>query len=456
MASPDLTIQKVPPQNIEAEQSVLGAVLLDNFAMNKVMDVVSPDDFYKGTHRRIFSAMLDLNERNEAIDLITLTDYLKAKNELDSVGGASYLSELVNSIPTAANVRQHSKIVHDKAMLRNLISVATDIISQGYEDSGQVEDLLDRAESTIFAITEKKVRPSFVSLKEIMKDSFATIERLAANKGKVTGIPTGFKDLDEKTAGFQPSDLIVIAGRPSMGKTALALGIAQHAAIERHSKTAIFSLEMSTEQLVLRMLCSQARVDAHRVRTGYIGQADWPRLTTAAGQLTEAPIFIDDTPALSVLEMRAKARRLKKEHGLDLIIVDYLQLMRGRGDSETREREISEISRSLKALAKELAVPVVALSQLSRAVETRGGEKRPVLADLRESGAIEQDADVVIFIYRQEVYEPDNKEVKGTAEVNISKQRNGPVGIVRMQFSSGITRFEDLEESHKVQEEIPG
>ena len=453
MASPDLTIQKVPPQNIEAEQSVLGAVLLDNFAMNKVMDIVSPDDFYKGPHRRIFSAMLDLNERNETIDLITLTDHLKAKNELDSVGGASYLSELVNSIPTAANVRQHSKIVHDKAMLRNLISVATDIISQGYEDSGQVEDLLDRAESTIFAITEKKIRPSFVSLKEIMKDSFATIERLAENKERVTGIPTGFKDLDERTAGFQPSDLIVIAGRPSMGKTALALGIAQHASIERHATTAIFSLEMSKEQLVLRMLCSAARVDAHRVRTGYIGRADWPRLTTAAGKLTEAPIFIDDTPALSVLEMRAKARRLKKEHGLDLIIVDYLQLMRGRGDSETREREISEISRSLKALAKELAVPVVALSQLSRAVESRGGDKKPVLADLRESGAIEQDADVVLFVFRKEVYDPSEENV-GLAEINIGKQRNGPVGTVKMTFINSYTRFEDLEDSHKVQEEI--
>ena len=453
MASPDLTIQKVPPQNIEAEQSVLGAVLLDNFAMNKVMDIVSPDDFYKGPHRRIFSAMLDLNERNETIDLITLTDHLKAKNELDSVGGASYLSELVNSIPTAANIRQHSKIVHDKAMLRNLISVATDIISQGYEDSGQVEDLLDRAESTIFAITEKKIRPSFVSLKEIMKDSFATIERLAENKERVTGIPTGFKDLDERTAGFQPSDLIVIAGRPSMGKTALALGIAQHASIERHATTAIFSLEMSKEQLVLRMLCSAARVDAHRVRTGYIGRADWPRLTTAAGKLTEAPIFIDDTPALSVLEMRAKARRLKKEHGLDLIIVDYLQLMRGRGDSETREREISEISRSLKALAKELAVPVVALSQLSRAVESRGGDKKPVLADLRESGAIEQDADVVLFVFRKEVYDPSEENV-GLAEINIGKQRNGPVGTVKMTFINSYTRFEDLEDSHKVQEEI--
>jgi len=453
MPTPDLTALKLPPQNIEAEQSVLGAVLIDNNALNKILEILSPDDFYKDSHRRIFSAILDLNERNESVDLITLTDCLKSKGELELVGGASYLSALVNSIPTAANVRQHSKIIAEKALLRSLINVATDIITQGYEDSGRVEDLLDRAESTIFGIGERKIRQSFTSIKDMIKDSFATIEKLAERKERVTGVATGFTDLDEKMAGLQPSDLIIIAGRPSMGKTALALGIAQHAAIEKRTTCAIFSLEMSKEQLVLRMLCSEARVDAHKVRTGYTGRADWPRLTTAAGRLTDAPIYIDDTPAMSVLEMRAKARRLKAERGLDLIIVDYLQLMRGRGEAETREREISEISRSLKALAKELNVPVIALSQLSRAVESRGGDKRPVLADLRESGAIEQDADVVLFIYRQEVYEPDREEVRGIADVNIAKQRNGPVGNVKMQFNGSYTRFEDLDRSHDFREE---
>jgi replicative DNA helicase len=453
MAAPDMTALKLPPQNLEAEQSVLGAVLIDNDALNKILEILTPDQFYKDSHRRIFSAILDLSERNESIDLITLTDHLKAKGELELVGGAAYLSALVNSVPTAANVRQHSKIIAEKALLRSLINVATEIIAQGYEDSGRVEDLLDRAESTIFGISERKIRQSFTSIKDMIKDSFATIEKLAERKERVTGVATGFTDMDEKLAGLQPADLIIIAGRPSMGKTALALGIAQHAAIEKRATCAIFSLEMSKEQLVLRMLCSEARVDAHKVRTGYTGRADWPRLTTAAGRLTDAPIFIDDTPALSVLEMRAKARRLKADRGLDLIIVDYLQLMRGRGDSETREREISEISRSLKALAKELNVPVIALSQLSRAVESRGGEKRPVLADLRESGAIEQDADVVLFIYRQEVYEPDKEEVRGIADVNIAKQRNGPVGNLKMQFNSSYTRFEDLDRMHDFREE---
>lgn len=453
MPSPDLSTTRLPPQNLEAEQSVLGAILLDNSALNKVLEIIGPQAFYKDAHKHIFSAILDLSEQNEAIDLITLTDHLKSRNELDRIGGASYLSTLVNCVPTAANVRQHSKIIHEKALLRGLIDIATEIITQGYEDSGQVEDLLDQAESRIFGISERKIRPSFVPLKEIVKGSFETIERLYERKERVTGVPSGLKDLDEITAGFQPSDLIVIAGRPSMGKTALALGIAQHASIEKRATTAIFSLEMSKEQLVLRMLCSEARVDAHKIRTGYVGRADWPKLTTAAGRLTEAPIFIDDTPALSVLEMRAKARRLKAEHGLDLMIVDYLQLMRGRGDANTREQEISDISRSLKALAKELHVPVLALSQLSRAVEARGGEKKPLLADLRESGAIEQDADVVLFIYRKELYDPTD-ENKGLADIIIGKQRNGPVGTVRMAFFERYTRFEALDQFHELREEL--
>ncbi len=452
MISPDLPISKLPPQNVEAEQSVLGAILLDNNALNKALEILNPDDFYKEAHKRIFKTVLDLNERNETIDLITLTDYLKGRNELELVGGASYLTSLVNSVPTAANVRQHSKIIHEKALLRNLINVATEIVTQGYEGSGRVEDLLDQAESSIFGISERKIRPSFVPLREIVKGSFETIERLYERKERVTGVPTGFTDLDEITSGLQPSDLIVIAGRPSMGKTSLALGIAQYAGIEKRLTTAVFSLEMSKEQLVMRMLCSEARVDAHKLRSGYLGRADWPKLTTAAGRLTEAPIFIDDSPALSVLEMRAKARRLKAERGLDLIIVDYLQLMRGRGEADTREQEISEISRSLKALAKELHLPVVALSQLSRAVESRT-DRRPVLADLRESGAIEQDADVVIFIYRDEIYRQTD-ENKGLADIMISKQRNGPVGIRKLAFIDRYTRFENLERGHEQAEEV--
>jgi replicative DNA helicase len=441
----DLSIQKLPPQNLEAEQSVLGAILLENSALNKSLEILSPDDFYKEAHRRIFSAILDLSERNDAIDLVTITEHLRQKNELEQVGGASYLTALVNSVPTAANIRFHSKIIHEKALLRNLIQIATDIVTMGYEDSERVENLLDFAEQSIFGISERKVRPSFIPVKEILKGTFETIEALYEKKERVTGLPTGFTDLDERTSGLQPSDLIVVAGRPSMGKTSLALGVAQHVGLYRRGTVAIFSLEMSKEQLVLRMLCSEARVDAHKLRSGFLGKADWPKLTTVAGRLTEAAIFIDDTPALSVLEMRAKARRLKAEHGLDLIVVDYLQLMRGRGEADTREQEISEISRSLKALAKELHVPVIALSQLSRAVESRS-DKRPMLADLRESGAIEQDADVVLFIYRGELYH-STEENRGVAEVVIGKQRNGPVGTVQLAFMDKYTRFENLEKT---------
>lgn len=446
MATSESAHFRLPPQNLEAEQAILGAVLLENGALNRVLEVIHPDDFYRESHKRIFNAILDLNERNESIDLITVTEHLRRKGELESVGGAAFLSALVESTPTAANVRQHARIVHEKALLRNLIHVATDIVSRGYEDSHSVADLLDQAEQGVFGISERKMRPSFTPVKEIVKTNFETIERLYERKEKITGVASGFADLDDLTAGFQPSDLIVIAGRPSMGKTALALGIAQHVGVEKRGTSAVFSLEMSKEQLVMRMLCAEARVDSHKLRSGYLGRADWPRLTGAAGRLSEAKIFIDDTPALSVLEMRAKARRLKSENGLDLVVVDYLQLMRGRGDSDTREQEISEITRSLKALAKEVSVPVVALSQLSRAVENRT-DKRPMLADLRESGAIEQDADVVIFIYREEAYHP-TEENKGRADVIIGKQRNGPTGTVKLAFIERYTRFENLERAH--------
>jgi replicative DNA helicase len=442
---------KVPPQNIEAEQSVLGAILIENTAIYKAIEIIGIDDFYKEAHKKIYLSMIELSEKNEAIDLVTLTEYLRKRNELDSIGGATYLSLLANTVPTAANIKYHSKIIYEKALLRNLINTATEIVSYGYENSRDIEELLDYAENAIFRISEKKIRPSFSAIKDIIKDSFETIERLSEKKERITGIPTGFYDLDMLTSGFQPSDLIIVAGRPSMGKTALCLCIAQHAGIEKGQPVAIFSLEMAKEQLVIRMLCAEARVDSHKLRSGFLAKSDWPRLTTAAGRLSEAPIFIDDSPGTSVLEMKAKARRLKAEHGLSLIVVDYLQLMSGRGERrrggpDTREQEISEISRSLKALAKELSVPVIALSQLNRAVESRQ-DKRPLLSDLRESGAIEQDADVILFIYREEVYK-QTEENKGVAEIIIGKQRNGPVGIVKMAFIDKYTRFENLEKMH--------
>jgi len=438
----DISLERVPPQNIEAEQSVLGAILLDNDAINKALEILGPEDFYREAHKKIFMRMCELSEKNEAIDLITLTEALKKNNEIESVGGVSYLASLVNIVPTASNIRYHSKIVKEKASLRNLIASATEIASMGYDDKQDVDELLDYAESVIFEISEKRIRPSFVAIKEIVKDSFEMIERLYEKKELITGLPTGFIDLDDKTSGLQPGDLIIVAGRPSMGKTAFCLNVAQYVGIEREEPVAIFSLEMSKEQLVLRMLCSEAEVDSHKLRSGYLGEADWPKLTTAAGRLTEAPIFIDDSPIITALEMRAKARRLKAEHGLSLVIVDYLQLMKGRGRFERREQEISEISRSLKALAKELHVPVMALSQLSRAVEQRE-DRRPRLSDLRESGAIEQDADLILFLYRDELYNP-NEENKGKVEINIGKQRNGPAGItIKLTFLDRYTKFKD-------------
>lgn len=454
MSSTDLSIHKLPPQNIEAEQSILGAILLDNNALNAALEIISPDDFYKEAHRKIFSVILDLNERGEAIDLVTLTDSLRGKNELESVGGASYLSTLVNMVPTSANIKFHSKIIHEKALIRNLINVATEIATLGYDGTERVEELLDYAERSIFSISEKKIRPSFIPIKDGIKECFLTLEKIS--EGGLRGAETGFRDLDKLISGLQASDLIIVAGRPSMGKTALALCITQYIGIKKGGAIAIFSLEMSKEQLVLRMLCSESKVNAQNLRHGYLAPSDWKKLTDAASRFTESKIFIDDTPSVSILEMRAKARRLKKEHGLDLIIVDYLQLMRGTGDADTREQEISAISRSLKGLAKELGIPVIAISQLSRAVESRGGDKKPILADLRESGAIEQDADLVIFIYRKEVYEPcecprDSDCTcgrKGIAEVLVRKHRNGPTGDVKLLFLNKYTRFEDLDEDH--------
>jgi replicative DNA helicase len=434
-------LERVPPQNVEAEQAVLGAILIQNTALNKALEKITSNDFYKGAHQKIFSAMIQMNESGEAIDLVTLREFL-VKNELiEAVGGSAYLSQLTDVVPTAANIQYYIRIVKEKSISRRLIQVATEIVREGFKDGQGVEQLLEFAEKRIFEISGENIRQGFVDIGAIVKDSFRVIEQLYEKKELVTGVPTGFTDLDVKTSGLQPSDLIIVAGRPSMGKTSLCLNIAQHVGIETKKPVAIFSLEMSKEQLVIRMLCAEARVDAHRLRTGQLGKADWPRLSSAAGELSEAPIFIDDTPAISILEMRAKSRRLMLEHGLSLIIVDYLQLMRGQSAAERREQEISEISRSLKALAKELNIPVMALSQLNRSVESRQ-DKKPMLADLRESGAIEQDADVILFVYREEVYK-ETEENEGKAEITIGKQRNGPTGTVPLYFDKKFTLFKN-------------
>jgi len=439
-----LSSHKLPPQNLEAEQSVLGGVLIENEAINRVTEILDAEDFYRDAHRKIFNALINLSERDEPADLITLTNELRKTDHLDSIGGASYLASLIDSVPTAANIEYYAKIVKEKAILRKLIQTSTEIITQSYEDRGDVEVFLDEAERSIFEISEKRVRPSFYSIRDIVKESFKTIERLFQKKELVTGVPSGFREIDRMTAGFQPSDLIIIAGRPSMGKTAFCLNVAQYAAIGNKIPVAIFSLEMSKEQLVIRMLCSEAHVEGTRLRTGFLNESDWPKLTIAAGNLSEAPIYIDDTAALSILELRAKARRLKSERGLGMLIIDYLQLMKGRTKVESRQQEISEISRSLKALSKELNIPVIAVSQLSRKTEERTGN-RPQLSDLRESGAIEQDADLILFIYRDEVYNrSEDNPNKGKAEVIIGKQRNGPIGKIDLAFLDKFTTFKEL------------
>lgn len=440
----DPSLYKIPPQNIEAEQSILGSILLENNAINSVLEVIAKGDFYSEAHRKIFSVMTDLSEKSEPVDLITLSNALRDKNILETVGGTAYLASLVDNVPSAANVANYARIVKEKAILRGLIGSATEIITSCYETGTDVDNVLDQAEHSIFEISENKVRPSFYPIREIVKDSFRSIEELYTRKELITGVPTGFEKIDDLTSGLQKSDLIIIAGRPSMGKTAFALNIAQFAALESQIPVAIFSLEMSKEQLAFRLLASEAKVDSQRLRKGFLGETDWPKLTTAAGRLSEAPIFIDDTPAITVLEMKAKSRRLKADTGLGLIVVDYIQLMRSSGFKDSREQEISEISRSLKSLAKELKVPVIALSQLNRKVEDRTN-RRPQMADLRESGAIEQDADVITFIYRDEVYNKseDNPE-KGIAEIIIGKQRNGPTGTVKLAFLEKFTSFENL------------
>ena len=441
----DDVLRRIPPQSLEAEESVLGGVLLDNTALDRVLELVRPDDFYREAHRRIFRAMLALAERNEPADLVTLAETLRQRGELQDVGGAAYLAELAERVPTAANVSHYARIVREKAILRSLITTATEIATTGYEDSRDVKDLLDRAEQSIFAISEREVKPAFVRMDALMTDTFKIVERLHQQKQAVTGVTTGFADLDRLTAGLQPSDLVIIAARPSMGKTAFVLNIAANAALRGGTGVAVFSLEMSKEQLALRMLCAESRVDLSRVRTGHLAPGELGDLAKSAHVLVTTPIYIDDTPAITVLELRAKTRRLWRDpqSKLGLVIVDYLQLMRSAEGKDSREQEISEISRSLKALAKELQVPVVALSQLNRQVESRSPAV-PRLSDLRESGAIEQDADVIMFIYRDDVYN-ENSDRAGLADIIVAKQRNGPIGKIELAFLREYTRFESRE-----------
>ena len=435
--------ERALPHNIEAERTVLGAVLVDNVAFNSAAEILTRDDFYREPHRRIFDAMAVLAERSQPIDLVTLKDELTRAQALEAVGGAPYIAGLLDGLPRMTSVEHWSRIIKERAVLRRLIHAATRIAQSCYEAEDEPAQILDNAEKAIFDIAEQRIRQGFVGIRDIVKESFRTIDQLSQSKELVTGIPTGFVDIDEKTSGLQKGDLIIVAARPAMGKTTLCLNIAQHASRFTGETVGIFSLEMSKEQLVLRMLCSEARVDAHRLRTGNLQEKDWARLAKAYADLSSSKIFIDDSATITPLEMRAKCRRLKAEHGLALVVVDYIQLVSQQGRVENRQQEIASISRSLKGLSKELSVPVVALSQLSRAPETRT-EKRPQLSDLRESGALEQDADVVMFIYREEEYKPTD-ENRGIAEIIIGKQRNGPTGTVKLAFIKEFTRFENLE-----------
>ena len=438
--------RKAPWSN-DAEQAVLAAMLLDQDAALKAAELLDDSMFYKEAHRILFRAMAGLTEKGEVIDPVTLREELVRRGDLDRVGGMEYIAALLDVVPTAANVESHTRIVRDQAVLRRLVEAATEIIQDVYERKGESGEVLDNAEHRIFQVAQFRRSEDFSRLKELIWPTMERIEQMQGRAGAVTGVPTGFLDLDEKTAGFQRSDLVIIAARPSMGKTAFALNVVQHAAIERQIGVAVFSLEMSKEALVQRLLCSEGLVDAQRLRRGALRDDDYPKLARAAGLLGTAPIWIDDSAALTPLQMRSKARRLKAEHDIGMVVVDYLQLMQGPAQSENRQQEISYISRSLKALAKELDVPVVALSQLSRAPEQRGGEhRRPQLSDLRESGAIEQDADLVCFIYRPEMYEKEDKDgnsLEGMAELIIGKQRNGPTGIVDLYFKKEYTRFDN-------------
>ncbi|MCH8125004.1 replicative DNA helicase [candidate division KSB1 bacterium] len=442
---------RIPPQSIEAEMSVLGSMFLDREATGKAIEILDESAFYKDIHRIIYLAAISLYEKSEPVDIITLTEELTRQKQLEQIGGSYYLTELAESVPSAANVEYHAKIVLEKSLLRKLINVGNNISLEGYSPEKEVFDIIDKAEQAIFSLAEKRLQKGFLDINPIMHETFEQIEKLHSKEGGISGVASGFKKLDEMTAGFHNSEFIVIAGRPSMGKTALALNIARNAALDNDVCIGILSLEMANYQLGMRLLCSEARVNAHSLRTGKLSKNDWPKLSEAVGKLSASKIFIDDSPNLGILEIRAKARRLKVEKNLGLLIIDYLQLVQGPS-SEGRQQEISAISRSLKALAKELDIPVIALSQLSRAVEQRGGDKRPVLSDLRESGAIEQDADLVLFIYRPEVYkdiyDDEGNSLEGIAEIIIGKQRNGPIGTVKLAFIEDYSKFENLDTYH--------
>ncbi|HEX5215500.1 MAG TPA: replicative DNA helicase [Vicinamibacterales bacterium] len=434
------------PHNLEAEKSVLGAILINNTTFNQAAEVVDSLDFFRDAHRRIWEKMVALTDRSEPVDLVTLKDELTRSGELDEVGGPAYISALTDGVPRSANVEYYAKIVKEKSTLRRLIQASNDVLVRAYDAEEDADNLLDEAERAIFQIADNRMRAGFIRVGELVDSGYQLIEQLQQHKGLVTGVPSGFVDLDEMTSGFQKSDLVIVAARPAMGKTSFVLNMALHAGIEAGKTVGMFSLEMSKEQLFMRMLTSEARVDQHRFRGGFLGEQDYARLVDAFARLHDAKVYIDDTPSVGILEMRAKTRRLKLEHGLDMIIVDYLQLMQGRGRFDNRQQELAQISRSLKILAKELGIPIIALSQLSRAPETRG-DHRPQLSDLRESGALEQDADVVMFIFREDMYQQDGDrrpEAEGTAEIIIGKQRNGPTGTVRLAFLKQYTKFENL------------
>lgn len=437
---------RVPPHNIDAEQSVLGAMLLDRNAIAEVTEILNGSEFYRESHNQLFNAIVELYDRDEPVDMVTLVDFLRSKGLLESVGGVSYMSNLVNSVPTTANVKYYAKIVAEKNILRRMILSSSDIIEKCYAEQDNVQDVLSQAEKNIFDISQNKSHKDFERLNSIIVRSFDEFEKLYKNKGEITGLTSGFTDLDRRTSGFQKSDFVLIAARPSMGKTAFMLNIAMAPALMMNKSIAIFSLEMSKEQLVNRMICSEAYVDAQKLRVGDIDDDDWVKLAKAAGPLSNANIYIDDTPGISLSELRSKCRRLKIEKGLDMILIDYLQLMTAGRNIDNRQQEVSEISRSLKGLAKEMNAPVIALSQLSRAPEARA-DHRPILSDLRESGSIEQDADVVIFLYRDEYYNKDT-EKKNIAEVIIAKQRNGPTGVIELAWLGQYTKFGNLDRYH--------
>jgi len=442
----NLDFSKVPPQNIEAEQAVLGAMLLNEKIIPEILEIINDSYFYKEIHKEIFFVIMSLFGSRRTVDLVTVSEELKKRGKLQDIGGSVYLTQLVDNVPAASNAPSYARIVKEKGVLRELINSSFKILSECYEAKEDVSDILDESERLIFDIGDRRIESGYVHIKDIIKSSIELIDSLYQKKSHVTGIPAGFRELDIKTSGMHSGELIIVAGRPSMGKSALVACIAEHAAVEKKIPVGIFSLEMSKEQLVQRFLCSYAKVDAHKLRTGFLSPSDWPLLTSAAGILSEAPLLIDDTPAINIFELRARARRMRSHHDIQMIVVDYLQLLRGVGRIESRQQEISNISQALKALSKELGIPVIAVSQLSRQAERRD-DHRPRLADLRESGAIEQDADLVILLYRDDYYNPDS-EKKGIAEVNIAKQRNGPTGILELGFVREYMRFVDLDFAH--------